>query len=396
MKFNHPLMHNNFTKSDMQSVEKLLKKKNIILTQSDKVREFEKKWSKWLGCKHSVFVNSGSSANYITLSILKELNKNNKKKEIIVPTLTWVSDINAVILNGFKPVFVDINLSNLSMNDEEILKKINKKTLGVFITHAQGFNGLTDRLLKILKEKKIILIEDVCESHGAKHDKKLGTYGLISNFSFYYAHHLTTIEGGMICTNEKKIYELARIFRSHGMARESGNKIFEKNLIKKHKDLSPKFIFLYPTFNFRNNEIGATIGINQLKKLDINNSKRTKNFKYFLNKLDAKKYWKDFLIKGSSNYAFPIILKTKSIKIRNNFEKYLKNFNIEFRRGNAGGGNQLRQPYLKRFINSKISPKKFKNVEHVHFFGYYIGNYPDLKFKKINQIVKILNSFKFN
>ncbi len=396
MKFNHPLMHNNFTKSDMQSVQKLLKKKNIILTQSDKVREFEKKWSKWLGCKYSVFVNSGSSANYITLSILKELNKNNKKNEIIVPTLTWVSDINSVILNGFKPIFVDINLSNLSMNVEEILKKINKKTLGVFITHAQGFNGLTDRLLKKLKEKKIILIEDVCESHGAKHNRKLGTYGLISNFSFYYAHHLTTIEGGMICTNEKKIYELARIFRSHGMVRESGNKIFEKSLIKKHKDLSPKFIFLYPTFNFRNNEIGATIGINQLKKLDNNNLKRTKNFKHFLNKLDAKKYWKDFLIKGSSNYAFPIILKTKSIKIRNNFEKYLKKYNIEFRRGNAGGGNQLRQPYLKKFLNFKISPKKFINVEHVHFFGYYIGNYPDLKFEKINQIVKILNSFKFN
>ena len=396
MKFNHPLMHNNFTQSDMQSVQKLLKKKNTVLTQSNKVREFEKKWSKWLGCKHSVFVNSGSSANYITLSILKELNKNNKKNEIIVPTLTWVSDINSVILNGFKPVFVDINLTNLSMNVDEILKKINKKTLGVFITHAQGFNGLTDRLLKKLKEKKIILIEDVCESHGAKHNRKLGTYGLISNFSFYYAHHLTTIEGGMICTNEKKIYELARIFRSHGMARESGNKIFEKSLIKKHKDLSPKFIFLYPTFNFRNNEIGATIGINQLKKLDANNFKRTKNFKYFLNKLDAKKYWKDFLIKGSSNYAFPIILKTKSIKIRNNFEKHLKKYNIEFRRGNAGGGNQLRQPYIKKFISSKISPKKFINVEHVHFFGYYIGNYPDLKFKKINQIVKILNSFKFN
>ena len=288
MKFNHPLMHNNFTKSDMQSVQKLLKRKNIILTQSDKVREFESKWSKWLGLKYSVFVNSGSSANFITLSILKALNKNDKKKEIIVPTLTWVSDINSVILNGFKPVFVDVNLSNLSMNDEEVIKKINKKTLGVFITHAQGFNGLTDRLLKKLKEKKIILIEDVCESHGAKHKRKLGTYGLMSNFSFYYAHHLTTIEGGMICTNNKKIYELAKIFRSHGMARESGNKIFEKNLIKKYKDLSPKFIFLYPTFNFRNNEIGATIGINQLKKLNSNNLKRTKNFKYFLSKLDQK------------------------------------------------------------------------------------------------------------
>ena len=396
MKFSHALMHNNFTKSDMQSVGKLLKGKNIVLTQSSKVREFETKWSNWLGTKYSVFVNSGSSANFISLSILKSLNKNKKKNEIIVPTLTWVSDINSVLINGFKPVFVDINLSNLSMNNEEVLKKINKKTLAVFITHAQGFNGFTDTLLKKLKEKKIILIEDVCESHGAKHKKKLGTYGLISNFSFYYAHHMTTIEGGMICTDDKKIYELAKIFRSHGMARESNNRVFENRIIKKHKDLSPKFIFLYPTFNFRNNEIGATIGINQLKKLNSNNLKRTKNFKYFLSKLDPKKYWKDFLIKGSSNYAFPIILKTKSLKLRDKFEKYLKKFNIEFRRGNAGGGNQLRQPYLKKFLKSKISPQQFVNVEHIHFFGYYIGNYPDLRFKKIDQIVKILNSFKFN
>ncbi|MFL2876006.1 MAG: DegT/DnrJ/EryC1/StrS family aminotransferase [Candidatus Pelagibacter sp.] len=396
MKFKHALMHNNFTKSDMQSVQKLLKAKNIILTQSSKVREFENKWSNWLGTKYSVFVNSGSSANFISLSILKSLNKDKKKNEIIVPTLTWVSDINSVLINGFKPVFVDINLSNLSMNNEEVLKKINKKTLAVFITHAQGFNGFTDNLLKKLKEKKITLIEDVCESHGAKHKKKLGTYGLMSNFSFYYAHHMTTIEGGMICTNDKKIYELAKIFRSHGMARESNNKVFENSIIKKHKDLSPKFIFLYPTFNFRNNEIGATIGINQLKKLSSNNLKRTRNFKYFLSKLDSKKYWKDFLIKGSSNYAFPIILKTKSLKMRDKFEKYLKKFNIEFRRGNAGGGNQLRQPYLKKFLKSKISPQKFENVEHIHFFGYYIGNYPDLRFKKIDQIVKILNSFKFN
>ena len=396
MKFKHALMHNNFTKSDMQSVQKLLKAKNIILTQSSKVREFENKWSNWLGTKYSVFVNSGSSANFISLSILKSLNKDKKKNEIIVPTLTWVSDINSVVINGFKPVFVDINLSNLSMNNEEVLKKINKKTLAVFITHAQGFNGFTDNLLKKLKEKKITLIEDVCESHGAKHKKKLGTYGLMSNFSFYYAHHMTTIEGGMICTNDKKIYELAKIFRSHGMARESNNKVFENSIIKKHKDLSPKFIFLYPTFNFRNNEIVATIGINQLKKLSSNNLKRTRNFKYFLSKLDSKKYWKDFLIKGSSNYAFPIILKTKSLKMRDKFEKYLKKFNIEFRRGNAGGGNQLRQPYLKKFLKSKISPQKFENVEHIHFFGYYIGNYPDLRFKKIDQIVKILNSFKFN
>ena len=113
------------------------------------------------------------------------------------------------------------------MDNEKIINKINNKTLAVFITHAQGFNGLTDKLLKILKKRKIHLIEDVCESHGAKHkNKKLGTYGIMSNFSFYYAHHLSTIEGGMVCTNDKKIYELANIFRSHGMVRESKNITF--------------------------------------------------------------------------------------------------------------------------------------------------------------------------
>ena len=392
MKLNHALMDNNFTKSDMDSVVKLIRQKNIILTQSKKVKEFEKKWSEWVGTKYSVFVNSGSSANFITISVLKILNKNKQKNEIIVPSLTWVSDINSVIMNGFKPVFVDINLSNLSMNVDEVIKKISKKTLAVFITHAQGFNGLSKKLLTILKKKKIHLIEDVCESHGATYNnKKLGNFGLMSNFSFYYAHHLTTIEGGMVCTNDKKIYETVKMLRSHGMLRESGNKQYERKTVKKNKDLSPKFIFLHPTLNFRNNEIGAVIGINQLKSLDKNNLQRAKNFKFFIELLDDKKYWKNFDLEGNSNYAFPIILQTKDLKLRDYFEKKLKIANIEFRRGNAGGGNQLRQPYIKNIVkNFKL--KDFTNVDHVHFFGYYIGNYPSLKSQKIIEITNFLNS----
>ena len=388
-------MDNNFTLSDISEVNKILKKKNIILTQSKKVDEFEKKWSKWLGVKYSIFVNSGSSANFISILLMKILSKNKTKNEIIVPTLTWVSDINSIIMNGFKPIFVDVNLENLSMNTDQVIKKINKKTLAVFITHAQGFNGLNSNILQVLKRKKIYLIEDVCESHGASFKKKkLGTYGIISNFSFYYAHHMTTIEGGMISTNDKKIYELSKILRSHGMARESKNKNFEKKIINKYKELSPKFIFLYPTLNFRNTEIGAAIGINQLKSLDSNNIKRTKNFEYFIKYLDNTKYWNNFDLVGSSNYAFPIILKTNNLTKRNNFEKALIKNNIEFRRGNAGGGNQLRQPYLKEFVKN-INFTQFKNVEKIHFFGYYIGNYPSLKISKIKQIVQILNQISF-
>ena len=395
MKFNHPLMHNNITQGDLEKVTELFKKKNIILTQSVEVDKFEKKWSEWLGIKYSTFVNSGSSANFITIKILQILNKDFSKNEIITPTLTWVSDVNSVIMNGFKPIFVDINLSNLSMNIDQVLKKINKKTLAVFITHAQGFNGLNDILLEQLKKRRIHLIEDVCESHGAEYKKKkLGTFGLISNFSFYYAHHMTTIEGGMICTNNKKIYEFSKILRSHGMVREAQNKIFEKKIINKYKDLSPKFIFLYPTLNFRNTEIGATIGLNQIKYLNQNNKKRLNNFTFFLENLNSQKYFTDFDVQGSSNYAFPIILNTKNLRVRDKFEKYLIKNNIEFRRGNAGGGNQLRQPYIKDFIKIK-NFSKYKNVEKVHFFGYYIGNYPSLSKPKIILILKILNSFDF-
>jgi len=390
--FHHKLMFNNIELRDLKKVKIFLNKENIILTQSKKVLEFEKKWSKWLGVKYSIFVNSGSSANYLTMLALKIIH--GEKGEVIVPSLTWISDIVSVINNGFKPVFVDINLDNLCMDETHLLKSLTKKTKAVFITHAQGFNGLSENLLNVLKKRKILLIEDVCESHGATfRGRKLGSFGEISNFSFYYAHHLSTIEGGMICTNNKKIYETVRMLRSHGMVRESGNDIFEKKMIKKYSDLSPKFIFMYPGFNMRNNEISAIIGINQLKRLDYNNKLRSKNFAFFLKNLDSNIYKTDFNLEGNSNYAFPLILRKASFQMRDKLEKLMIKNGIEFRRGNAGGGNQLRQPYLKKYLKG-INFNRFKNVEHIHFFGYYIGNYPSLETKKINKICNILNSLE--
>ena len=389
----HSLMQNNISSDDINSVIQFLKKnKRIILTQSTKVKEFEEKWSKWLGVKYSVFVNSGSSANLLTLLVLKILYGSG---EVILPSLTWISDVASVIQNNFKPVFVDINPKTLCMNEDEVFKKITKRTKAVFITHAQGFNGLTEKFLLTLKKKKIILLEDVCESHGATFkSKKLGTYGLISNFSFYYAHHISTIEGGMVCTNDKKVYETVKMLRSHGMARESGNSKFESSIIKKYPLLSPKFIFLYPAYNMRNDEISAVIGINQLKSLDYNNVKRSENLQFFLKNINSDYYKTDYELKGNSNYALPLVLKKKNFKNRDILEKVMKNNGIEFRRGNAGGGNQLRQPYLKNYVKN-INLINFKEVDHIHFFGYYIGNYPSLKKEKILKICKILNNITY-
>jgi CDP-6-deoxy-D-xylo-4-hexulose-3-dehydrase len=383
-------MENNILKSDLEKVITFLKKKNLILTQSKNVELFEKKWSNWLGTKYSVFVNSGSSANLISIATLKE--KYGSNWEIIVPSFTWVSDISSVIQNGFKPVFVDINPQNLSLDIDQVIKKITKKTLAVFITYAQGFNGLDKRLLNYLNEKKIHLIEDVCESHGAKYkNKKLGTFGLMSNFSFYYAHHMTTIEGGMVSTDNEEIYQMLRMIRSHGMVRESNNEKFKNKYYKKYKFLNKKFIFAYPSYNVRNNEIGAIIGINQLKKLDTNIKKRNINNEIFLSNIDSRKFRTDFDLKGASNYAFNLILKKPDKKLLKKLINNLEEHDIEFRLGSAGGGNQLRQPYLKKYIH-KNEYLNHKETEHIHFYGMYIGNYPSLSKSKILKLCKIINS----
>lgn len=380
----YPLIRNNISKADLAKVINFLKK-NPILTQNKNVKKFEKAWSEWLGVKYSVFVNSGSSANLISIACLKQLGF---KGEIIVPSLTWVSDIVSVKLFGFKPIFVDVNLENLCMNIEQVKKKISKKTVAIFITHAQGFNGVTQELLDICKKKKIYLIEDVCEAHGAKYKKKkCGSLGFISNFSFYYAHHISTIEGGMVCTNNKEIYELGRMFRSHGLNREISDEKIKKNNIKKNKNLNSEFIFNIPGFNLRNNEIGAVLGLNQLKRLDKDIKKRNSNLIYFLKKLNNNKFFINFNLNGISNYALPLILNKPSYPMRDKLEKILAKRKIEFRRGNAGGGNQLLQPYLK----IKYKKNSFKSVDHIHSFGYYIGNYPDLKKKDLDFILKAVN-----
>lgn len=386
-----PLMENNITKDDKEKLINFLKNTNSF-TQSKNVANFERKWSQWLGVKYSVFVNSGSSANLLTMSALKIIEGSG---EVLVPTLTWVSDIASVIQNNFKPVFIDIDPKNLAMDENEIKKKVTKKTKAVFLSHIQGFNGLSTDLLKFLKRKKIHLIEDVCESHGATFkNKKLGSFGLISNFSFYYAHHLSTIEGGMICTNSKKVYEILRMLRSHGMVREAGNINYEKMVIKKNKDLSPKFIFMYPAYNVRNNELQAVIGLNQLKRLDKNNKIRSSNLIFFLKNLNPKLYRTNYNTKGNSNYAFPLVLVKKNMKNRNLLEKKMNQFGIEFRRGNAGGGNQLRQPYIKKLFK-KIKISNYPEVDHIHHYGYYIGNYPSLNKNKILKVCNILNNIRF-
>ena len=392
-KLNWPLMANNISRKDLNELIAYLSQEDPRLTQSDNVKLFEQEWSQWLGVKYSVFVNSGSSANLLTIAALKEIGGTG---EIIVPPLTWVSDIAAVIHCGFTPVFADINLRTLGMSSEKIIDKITSETKAIFLTHVLGFNALTHKLLDVLNENKIPLIEDVCESHGAIFEgKKLGTFGLMSNFSFYYAHHMSTIEGGMISTNDDQLYQILRMFRSHGLVREASSKIYQKSFYQRYPDLNPEFIFAFPAYNVRSTELNAVIGRTQLKRLDHNNETRRANFKLFLQNLDSDKYFTDFALEGSCNYAFTLVLKQADDQLCVQVMKTLDLLNVEFRRGTAGGGNQLRQPYLKQ-LNGNNSLQDFPSVEHVHFYGFYIGNYPALDTKKIFTLCNHLNQLEVN
>ena len=383
-------MRNNILREDLDAVIEYLKQDDPILTNGANVRAFEEEWSEWLGTKYSVFVNSGASANLLTMAILKI--KHPEGGEVIVPPLTWVSDISSVLQNGFTPVFVDIDPYSLAMDSEQVISKITDKTKAVFLTHVQGFNGLTDKLISKLKENNIPLIEDVCESHGATHnDNKIGNFGWISNFSFFYAHHMTTIEGGMISTNDPDVYQQARMLRSHGMVREATDTTLQETYKASNPELHSDFIFSYPAYNVRNTEIGGIMGRKQLRRLDENIKRRTDNLKRFLEKIDPTKYRTDFKLEGSSNYAFNLVLKEADEQLVVKLMNRMREAGVEFRRGSAGGGNQIRQPYLKNVV-PKEHHKKFPEVEHVHFYGFYIGNYPDLSDEEINDICEIVNS----
>jgi CDP-6-deoxy-D-xylo-4-hexulose-3-dehydrase len=386
-KFFLPLMNDNIDREDINSVIDFLSQDKIPkLTNGPKVVEFENAWGEWLGSKYNLFVNSGASANELTMLALAHIVG---EGEIIVPPLTWISDISSVLFAGHKLVFVDVNFTNLSFNIDKLKKAITPKTKAIFLTHVLGINGLSDELLQICEDNNILLIEDVCESHGTTFQGcKVGNFGFASNFSFYFAHHMSTIEGGMISTNNWEFYQVCRALRSHGMTREMTSDTMKISIAMDNPDLNPDFIFLRPAHNFRSTEINAVIGLSQLKKLDDRNQERIENFDLFISNLNYEKYHVAIDTVGNCNYAFIIILKEADFSKRNEIEKQLQNNGIEFRRGLSGGGNQMRQPFLKSVYNDFSD---FPNIEHIHSFSWYVGNYPGLEKEKIIKLLEVLN-----
>ena len=389
--FEWPLMNDIIEDEDKRSMIEFISQPNVKFTNGEKVKEFEKAWSEWQGVKYSVFVNSGASANYIMTSIMKE---KMGLGEVIVAPLGWVSDVSPLVNLGFTPVFVDVDINNFCITEENIKKAITDKTKGIVFVHALGFNGVSDALLDLVKEHNLFFIEDCCEAHGATYkDIKVGNFGDVSNFSFYFGHHITTIEGGMVCTNDFDVYELAKLFRSHGMTREI-SEASQKKFTEENPDLNPKFIFAVPGYNMRSAELNAVLGLSQIGRIDRNIENRKKNLHFWLNNLDKNKFFVEFDQDGNSNFALPLVLKNKNRQLFQSICKTLEDSSVEYRVGTAGGGNQARQPYLKNGDYSFRFDGSSSVVDHIHDYGLYVGNNNDVTEEMILDLVGKINSIE--
>jgi CDP-6-deoxy-D-xylo-4-hexulose-3-dehydrase len=377
---NYSLAQDTITKKELIMLSKWILK-GEKLTKGDLTIKFEKKFSEYMKRKYSIFVNSGSSANLLMLSSLIQSNKL-KNKKAVVAAVSWSTTVSPFIQNNFDIELCDCNNKNLGVdiNHFESLCKKHRPSVAI-IVNVLGHPNDIKEIKHICKKYNVILLEDSCEALGTIVDKKkIGTSGIASSFSFYYGHHISTIEGGMITTDDFDLYNVMASMRSHGWNRDL-NKNFKKKLEEKYEidEFKNLYTFYYPGYNFRSTDLNAFLGIEQLKKINNISKVRNNNFNIYNEKLNN--FWCQT---SSSNFISSFAFGTL-VKNRMEVFKYLKKFNIETRPlicGNIG-----RHP----FWIKKFGRKKLINADIVHENGLYLPNNFNLK---MNDIIYICDIFK--
>ena len=381
-----PLMKNSISLWDRFQLAKFVLTSDKF-TQGENVEKFEKEWSKWLGCKYSLFVTSGSTANFLLVSSIIEKYGFQKGDKVLVPSCTWVTNINPIIQLGLTPIFCDVNLENYSfdLDNLRIIAELHPDIKMVFVTHLLGIPAEIEEYRKIFPNA--LFIDDVCESHGCldKSGNKIGKNSLGATFSFYFGHHMSTVEGGMISTDSWELYDLMKMKRSHGLARASDQFKYYQN---QNPEIEKSFLFVSDGYNFRNTEFGAVLGLSQLKRLDKFIDNRDETYARFVEIMSSPKNKDNFYPvvynEGNSCFCFPFICKTKEIK--SSLILLLNKYKIEYRP--VVGGNLLRQPYLKNY--SITGKTENLNVDIIHENGIYIGNNQFVSNKDMDLLETIL------
>lgn len=361
------------------------------LSMGDKCREFEKQFAKYQNRKYAVLFNSGSSANLALIQALLNLNLLKEKDKVGFSAITWATNVMPLIQLGLEPVPADVELSTLNVSSKEFEKiMISNKLKAFFITNLLGFCSDIDRIKNLCKKNNVILIEDNCESLGSEYKgKKLGNFGLASTFSFYVAHQISTVEGGMVCTDNKEVFDMLLMVRAHGWDRDLDEKS-KKEIRSKHKvgDFQAQYYFYYPGYNMRATEITGFLGIEQLKHFDLMNRKRQENFKMFNKAANSNKDLKklnldhmDFI----SNFSYPVISES--------FEYYKKKFQkagVEIRPVVAG--SILEQPFFKDYLKREGKHFECPNAKRIHEKGFYFPNNAELTDREIKILCDLIKS----
>lgn len=363
--------------------------KNSRLSMGDKCKEFEEKFSVYQGKKYSVLLNSGSSANLALIQSLLNLGLIKKGDMVGFSALTWPTNVMPLIQLGLNPIPLDVSLENLNVNLKS-LYTLQDEIKVLFITNALGFCGDLDKIKKFCDEKHIILLEDNCESLGSElNEIKLGNFGLASTFSFFVGHHLSTIEGGMVCTDDENLYNMLVMVRAHGWNRNLSQKARNRLKINNGtEDFYECYTFYDVGYNLRPTEITGFLGVEQLKYIDEINKRRNKNFLRLNEAIRENNLFLNFNFNHMSfisNFAFPVVLKSNERldKIRDKFKEI-----AEIRPIIAG--NMDSQPFFIKYFNNPSMKLSLLNTQKIHANGFYLPNNPYLTEEEVSSMINLL------
>ena len=397
--FDYPLIESTYGKEEVIAMMKTLTSNK--LTMGKKVLEFEKKFAKYVGSKYAIMVNSDSSANLLAMAVATNYLRENKLvpgDKVIVPNICWSTSVWPIIQMNLQPVFVDVDSKTMNMDIDDLKRKITPDVKGIVAVHILGNSTNMSELMKIVEENNLFLMEDTCESLGSKYNNKvLGTFGDFGTYSFYYSHHITTVEGGMVVCNKESDFELLKCLRAHGWTRYLKNK---KELEEKYKNVDPRFLFVNVGYNFRPMEIQGAMGLVQLSKLDVKNQNRIWNHAHITKRIINDPRNNDtFSTPIAYNnckpawFALPFIINEKFTNKYNDFLQYLTNKKVENRP--IVTGNFTRQPIFD-FLNINVNPEDYKGSEILHKRGFFIGlSCEKISEERINNLVEIFFNYDF-
>ncbi|MCR4279612.1 MAG: DegT/DnrJ/EryC1/StrS aminotransferase family protein [Candidatus Zambryskibacteria bacterium] len=364
------------------------------LSYGKECRDFESAFAKWQGAKYAVMFSSGSTANFALVQALMHLHHLKRGDAVGFSAVTWPTNILPLIQLGLKPVPIDVDLKTLNISPKTLQTSFKKHKLkAVFLTHVLGLCDDIKGIVSFCKKNKIFLIEDTCEALGTVCDgKKLGSFGLGGTFSFFIGHHMSTIEGGMVVTNDEHVSRELRIIRSHGWDRHL-EPHEQKSLRERHgvDDFYAQYTFYNLGNNFRPTEVSGFLGKIQLKHADTIVNKRERNFKKLSKAIHSKSdlYYpiETRHIEVISNFAFPLITRTKAVQ-----EELVRRARGKVEIRPLIAGNITRQPFYK--LHGSMHSEKLPNAEIIHERGLYFGNNPDLSHKDIQTLIEIFTNFK--